>query len=118
MTEDSEQESISHMEDDSLNGAQDPLADNAVVWKDRRGAKVIKSATPSALVYMLADSTIYQGMLPYMAISSQSLTHTHRQGLCGHISVDLRVLDGQRDLSAHVDHAIQSAQAARQASRA
>jgi hypothetical protein len=60
LTEDSEQESISHVEDDSLNGTQDPLADNAIVWKDRRGAKVIKAATPSALVYMLADSTVYQ----------------------------------------------------------
>jgi hypothetical protein len=63
LTEDSEQESISHVEDDSLNGTQDPLADNAIVWKDRRGAKVIKAATPSALVYMLADSTVYQGKL-------------------------------------------------------
>jgi glycerol kinase len=48
------------VEDDSLNGA-DPLADNAIVWRDRRGAKVIKAATPQALVYMLADSTVYQG---------------------------------------------------------
>lgn len=61
LTEDSEQESVSHVEDDSLNGAHDPLADNAIVWRDRRGAKVIKAATPAALVYMLADSTVYQG---------------------------------------------------------
>jgi hypothetical protein len=37
----------------------DPIAENAVIWKELHGVKYIKAATPAALIHMLADASAY-----------------------------------------------------------